>query len=120
MHRVVSFYEALPRGPAPEVKPRGLIGRYQARYFGKNPSRARRESELFFDMMFKILIIVIALIHAIVFFMAFGYAQNYYFHLRMLYPCNTEWSQANSIQVITRTMLIEELIRSRFQGKACI
>lgn len=41
MQRVVSFYEALPRGPAPEVKPRGLFNRYQARYFGKNPSPAR-------------------------------------------------------------------------------
>ena len=41
MHRVVSFYEKLPRGPAPDVKPSGLLGRYQARYFGKNPSAAR-------------------------------------------------------------------------------
>ena len=41
MQRVVSFYEALPRGPAPEVKARGLFARYQARYFGKNPSSAR-------------------------------------------------------------------------------
>jgi len=41
MSRVVSFYEKLPRGPAPAVKPKGLLGRYQARYFGKNPSAAR-------------------------------------------------------------------------------
>ena len=41
MQRVVSFYEALPRGPAPDVKPKGLFARYQARYFGKNPSAAR-------------------------------------------------------------------------------
>ena len=41
MQRVVSFYEALPRGPAPETKARGLFARYQARYFGKNPSAAR-------------------------------------------------------------------------------
>ncbi|RQM05718.1 hypothetical protein DH86_00003579 [Scytalidium sp. 3C] len=41
MQRVVSFYEKLPRGAAPEVKPKGLLGRYQARYFGKNPSVAR-------------------------------------------------------------------------------
>jgi len=42
MQRVVSFYEKLPRGAAPEVKPSGLLGRYQARYFGKNASAARR------------------------------------------------------------------------------
>jgi len=28
-------------GPAPEVKPTGLFERYQARYFGKNPSGMR-------------------------------------------------------------------------------
>lgn len=42
MERVVNFYAGLPRGPAPEVKPTGLIGRYQARYFGKNASGARK------------------------------------------------------------------------------
>ena len=42
MQRVVSFYEKLPRGPAPEVQAKGLLGRYQARYFGKNPSAARK------------------------------------------------------------------------------
>lgn len=41
MQRVISFYEKLPRGSAQEVKPKGLIGRYQAKYFGKNPSAAR-------------------------------------------------------------------------------
>lgn len=41
MDRVVNFYARLPRGAAPEVKPTGIIGRYQARYFGKNPSAAR-------------------------------------------------------------------------------
>ena len=45
MGRVVNFYAGLPRGPAPEVKPTGLLGRYQARYFGKNDSAAR-ESHL--------------------------------------------------------------------------
>ncbi|EHK99139.1 putative ATP synthase subunit f, mitochondrial [Glarea lozoyensis 74030] len=40
MSRVVSFYEKLPRGSAPEVKPKGLMGRYQAKYFGKNASPA--------------------------------------------------------------------------------
>ncbi|KAE9371812.1 mitochondrial F1F0 ATP synthase-like protein subunit F [Stipitochalara longipes BDJ] len=63
MQRVVSFYEKLPRGAAPEVKAKGLLGRYQARYFGKNPSGA-------------------PIIHAIVFLVGIGYAQNYYFHLR--------------------------------------
>lgn len=41
MERVVNFYAGLPRGPAPEVKATGLIGRYQARYFGKNASGVR-------------------------------------------------------------------------------
>jgi hypothetical protein len=44
MKRVVSFYEKLPRGPAPQTQPKGLIGRYQAKYFGKNPSAARMSS----------------------------------------------------------------------------
>lgn len=41
MQRVVSFYEKLPRGAAPEVKAKGLVGRYQAKYFGKNASATR-------------------------------------------------------------------------------
>lgn len=41
MQRVVSFYEKLPRGAAPELKPKGPLARYQARYFGKNPSATR-------------------------------------------------------------------------------
>jgi F-type H+-transporting ATPase subunit f len=42
MERVVTFYAGLPRGPAAAVKPTGLIGRYQARYFnGKNASGVR-------------------------------------------------------------------------------
>ncbi|KAI9836556.1 MAG: hypothetical protein M1819_001188 [Sarea resinae] len=63
MQRVVSFYEKLPRGPAPEVKAKGLIGRYQARYFGKNPSAA-------------------PIAHVILAMLALGYANDYYFHLR--------------------------------------
>ncbi|SZF03412.1 unnamed protein product [Blumeria hordei] len=63
MARVVSFYEKLPRGPAPEVKPEGMLGRYQARYFGKNSSAT-------------------PIIQVIVVMLAAGYAQNYYFHLR--------------------------------------
>jgi F-type H+-transporting ATPase subunit f len=46
MQRVVSFYEKLPRGAAPEVKPKGLMGRYRARYFGKNASAARMYSSV--------------------------------------------------------------------------
>lgn len=42
MQRVVSFYEKLPRGAAPAPQPKGLLGRYQQRYFsGKNPSAMR-------------------------------------------------------------------------------
>ena len=63
MERVVNFYEKLPRGPAPEVKATGILGRYQAKHFGKNPTGK-------------------PIIHAIVFLLAIGYAQNYYFHLR--------------------------------------
>ncbi|KAI4129829.1 MAG: hypothetical protein LQ347_003622 [Umbilicaria vellea] len=63
MQRVVSFYEKLPRGPAPDVKPKGLFGRYQARYFGKNPSAA-------------------PIVHVIGALLLLGYANNYYFHLR--------------------------------------
>jgi len=44
MQRVVGFYEKLPRGPAPEPKPRGLLQRYQARYMGKNASAMRKAS----------------------------------------------------------------------------
>jgi F-type H+-transporting ATPase subunit f len=41
MQKVVSFYEKLPRGAAPEVQAKGLLGRYQKRYFGKNASAMR-------------------------------------------------------------------------------
>jgi len=41
MQRVVSFYEKLPRGAAPEVKPQGFWGKYQAKHFGKNPTVKR-------------------------------------------------------------------------------
>jgi F-type H+-transporting ATPase subunit f len=46
MQRVVSFYEKLPRGSAPEAKPKGLLGWYQAKYFGKNPSATRTSALL--------------------------------------------------------------------------
>ncbi|KAJ6004337.1 hypothetical protein N7522_005982 [Penicillium canescens] len=64
MERVVNFYAGLPRGPAPTVKPTGLIGRYQARYFsGKNASG-------------------VPLVHAIGGILILGYSMEYYFHLR--------------------------------------
>ncbi|SPJ82493.1 probable mitochondrial ATP synthase subunit f [Fusarium torulosum] len=63
MQRVVSFYEKLPRGAAPEIKAKGLLGRYQAKHFGKNPTGK-------------------PIIHLIVFLVSIGYVQNYYFHLR--------------------------------------
>ncbi|PGH02966.1 hypothetical protein AJ79_07503 [Helicocarpus griseus UAMH5409] len=63
MERIVGFYEKLPRGAAPEVKPTGLIGRYQARYFGKNPS-------------------AMPILHVIGGIMLLGYSMEYYFHLR--------------------------------------
>ncbi|KAM0395625.1 hypothetical protein ACHAPZ_009125 [Fusarium culmorum] len=46
MQRVVSFYEKLPRGAAPEVKAKGLLGRYQAKHFGKNPTAKRTDSPI--------------------------------------------------------------------------
>ncbi|KAI5239425.1 hypothetical protein E4T47_06625 [Aureobasidium subglaciale] len=68
MQRVVSFYERLPRGPAPEHKPSGLLQRYQHRYFnGKNPS-------------------AMPLVHVVGAMILLGYAQNYYFHLRTSPP----------------------------------
>ena len=84
MQRVVSFYEALPRGPAPEVKPRGLLARYQDRYFGKNPSAARTLKPSGFVGIDDIDCCRLAIWHAIIALMVFGYAQNYYFHLRQL------------------------------------
>jgi len=63
MQRVVSFYEKLPRGPAPEPVAKGLMARYQKRYFGKNPSAT-------------------PIIHLLAVLVGIGYAQNYYFHLR--------------------------------------
>ncbi|EKV04584.1 hypothetical protein PDIP_86720 [Penicillium digitatum Pd1] len=65
MQRVVTFYAGLPRGPAAAVKPTGLIGRYQARYFnGKNASG-------------------VPLVHAIGGILILGYSLEYYFHLHV-------------------------------------
>ncbi|KAM7190737.1 putative mitochondrial f1f0 atp synthase [Rhypophila sp. PSN 637] len=63
MQRVVNFYEKLPRGPAPEIQPKGFWAKYQHKHFGKNPSGK-------------------PIIHAIILLVTIGYAQNYYFHLR--------------------------------------
>ncbi|KAG5984084.1 hypothetical protein E4U55_006116 [Claviceps digitariae] len=63
MQRVVSFYEKLPRGPAPQTQAKGILGRYQAKYFNDKAS-------------------VKPIIQALVFLVGIGYAQNYYFHLR--------------------------------------
>ena len=41
MQKVVSFYSKLPRGAAPEPEAKGLLGRYQKKYMGKNPSGKR-------------------------------------------------------------------------------
>ena len=87
MQRVVSFYEKLPRGAAPEIQPKGLFGRYQARYFGKNPSAARKliaiRVHIFKLLSDPLIRRIAALLHIIGFLLALGYANNYYFHLRM-------------------------------------
>ena len=87
MKRVVNFYEKLPQGPAPEVKATGILGRYQAKHFGKNPSARRKYySDMSADGWFEYRDADkawhAAIIHALVFLVAIGYAQNYYFHLR--------------------------------------
>jgi hypothetical protein len=104
MQNVVSFYEKLPRGVPAEVKPKGLFGRYQARYFGKNPSAARMcpgfntdENMLIYGFT--------AIVHVIVGLIAIGYAQNYYFHLRELARVLRLKELANGFQVTTRTTL---------------
>jgi hypothetical protein len=91
MQRVVNFYEKLPRGAAPEAKATGLLGRYQAKHFGKNPTskrefysqEPRRQERLFPPSQKRQLIRPhLAIVHAIVLLLIVGYAQNYYFHLR--------------------------------------
>jgi hypothetical protein len=89
MQRVVNFYEKLPRGPSPEPKATGILGRYQAKHFGKKPSVKRTLIPADGGTMATITLIcgpmtdnVLAVIHAIAFLLVVGYAQNYYFHLR--------------------------------------
>lgn len=44
MARIAKFYERLPKGSAPEFKSSGPMGWYRDRYFGKDPSAARKKS----------------------------------------------------------------------------
>jgi hypothetical protein len=85
MERIVSFYEKLPRGRAPEIVARGPFARYRKRYFGNTPSAARTQtSSKRIDLgETKKLIKRIALLHLLIGIMTLGYAQEYYFHLRM-------------------------------------
>lgn len=90
MQKVVSFYEKLPRGAAPEVQAKGLLGRYQKRYFGKNASAMRmcpstNIASLYQLKSDRMLTKYTALVHVIGALIALGYAQNYYFHLRMFH-----------------------------------
>ena len=83
MERVVSFYEKLPRGPAPAPKPSGLLERYQARYFGKNPSGARLSLLNFLALNDALLILILlAIVHVIASMLLLGYGMDYYYHLR--------------------------------------
>lgn len=85
MQRVVSFYEKLPRGAAPEAKAKGLLGRYQAKYFGKKTSVQRMFPHALHPFRNGSIIDThLAVIHALVLLIGIGYAQNYYFHLRKL------------------------------------
>nr|POE51790.1 atp synthase subunit f, mitochondrial [Quercus suber] len=64
MQKVVSFYEKLPRGPAPAPKASGLLSWYSLKYMtGRNASAA-------------------PIFHVVGGLLLIGYAQNYYFHLR--------------------------------------
>jgi len=98
MQRVVSFYEKLPRGPAPERQVSGPFSWYKKKYFGKNPSAARmflHAMEAFILVKRSSLTTNAAIAHVIGTLMVIGYAQNYYFHLRKL-PLNICLSASNS------------------------
>lgn len=41
MQRVVSFYEKLPRGQAPDLAKKGFWGNYQKKHFGEKPTAKR-------------------------------------------------------------------------------
>ncbi|KAL9104065.1 MAG: hypothetical protein Q9163_000962 [Psora crenata] len=91
IRRLVDLYEKLPKGPEPNRAQPGLLGRYQARYFGDNPSPA-------------------PIFHVIGFLLVFGYAQDYYFHLRMLSQPQSSDNPGTEtyLQVITKIMYIED------------
>lgn len=109
MARIAKFYERLPKGPMPEIKPRGLLERYQHRYFGKNPSVARQFFTEGCAESWCLTAILTAIWHAIFSIMALGYSMEYYFHLRM---SSTEavysWQYTHVFQAITRTMRIRQ------------
>ena len=80
---MVTFYEALPRGPAPKPKIRGFTDWYHQKYMGENESAMRK------DYLRRVLFSYdsycsTAIVHVVGFLMAIGYAQNYYFHLSEL------------------------------------
>lgn len=82
MQKVVGFYDKLPRGPAPDPKGKGLLGRYQARYFGKNPSPMREWTLNEHHEVIKMLMLEsAALVHVIGGLLILGYGMEYYFHL---------------------------------------
>ncbi|QLG72080.1 hypothetical protein HG535_0C04340 [Zygotorulaspora mrakii] len=61
---VVQFYKSLPQGPAAQIKPSGVIGRYKAKYFDGNNASGK------------------PLWHLAVSILLMGYSLEYYFHLR--------------------------------------
>lgn len=62
MGNVVAFYKALPQGKAQEIQPRGLIGRYKAKYFDGDNATGKPIFHLAVSILFG------------------GYALEYYFH----------------------------------------
>lgn len=91
MQNVVSFYEKLPRGSAPEPRPRGFLQWYQAKYMGKNPRAMRMSIQASISKVRNVFAnISAALVHLIGGLMLLGYAQNYYFHLREYIWCAYE------------------------------
>ncbi|CAR29148.1 hypothetical protein ZYGR_0Z00690 [Zygosaccharomyces rouxii] len=61
---VVQFYKSLPQGPAPAIKPTGLISKYKAKYFDGDNASGK------------------PLWHLAVSILVMGYSLEYYFHLR--------------------------------------
>lgn len=89
MAKIAKFYERLPKGPMPEIKPRSPLARYKYKYFGKEPSPARKSSVLMadrsnFQWHVTDQLIQLALWHAIISIMLMGYGFEYYFHLSTL------------------------------------